>query len=105
MRLIQINVDHCEALQDLLAQTTREKNIDVAELSEPYRDQTGQAALWTCGEQTVEEIMEYPEEGFIRAKAKGIHIYSCYAPPSATLVEYERLLPLLFWMQEDVGRS
>ena len=104
MRLIQINLNHCEAAQDLLAQTIREKNIDVAILSEPYRnrggsvwvkDQTGQAALWTCGEQAFQEIMEHPEEGFIRAKVKGIHIYSCYAPPSATLVEYERMLAAL----------
>lgn len=41
MRLIQINLNHCEAAQDLLAQTIREKNIDVVILSEPYRNRGG----------------------------------------------------------------
>ncbi|CAD7089934.1 unnamed protein product [Hermetia illucens] len=37
MRLIQINLKHCEAAQGLLSQTIRELNVDVAVICEPVR--------------------------------------------------------------------
>lgn len=37
MSFIQINVNHCQAVQDLLSQTIREKVNDVARNSEPYQ--------------------------------------------------------------------
>jgi len=57
MQLIQLNLNHCRAAQDLLKQTVRELGSEVAILSEPYRvksssgrvtDSTGKAALWLC---------------------------------------------------------
>ena len=38
MRLIQLNLNHCRAAQDLLAQSVRELWIDVAVLCEQYQD-------------------------------------------------------------------
>jgi len=58
IQLIQLNLNHCRAAQDLLKQTVRELRSEVAILSEPYRvessiywvtDRTGKAALWLCG--------------------------------------------------------
>ena len=104
MRLIQINLNHCEAAQDLLSQTIYEKGIEAAIISEPYRnnksgawtaDETGKAAIWACGNQAIQEVMEFPEVGFVRAKIAGIYIYSCYAPPSATITEFEGMLGML----------
>ncbi|EDW49520.1 GM16507 [Drosophila sechellia] len=55
MRLIQLNLNHCTATQDLLVQTVRERRVELALLSEPYRtadnpdwafDRTKKAAIW-----------------------------------------------------------
>lgn len=100
MKVLQINLNHCEAAQDLLAQTVIDKEADVALISEPYRaqggnvwahDKTKKAAIWTCGRQAIQEIDDRGE-GFVRAKVGGIHFYSCYAPPSLSLGEYETML-------------
>ena len=47
--------------------------------------------------------MIYREEGFIRVKVAGIHIYSCYAPPSAPIEQFEHLLDPL--VQDATGRK
>ena len=58
MRLIQINLFHCKAAQDLLVQRVKEEDIEVAIISEHYRvprnstwitDGSGTAAIWICG--------------------------------------------------------
>ncbi|XP_070854167.1 uncharacterized protein [Drosophila suzukii] len=38
VKVIQINLNHCRAAQDLLAQTVIEQQADVAMLSDPYKD-------------------------------------------------------------------
>lgn len=45
--------------------------------------------------------MEHQEKGFIRAKVKGVHLYTCYSSPSATLDEYE--LCALVWDARECG--
>jgi len=37
MRLIKLNLNHCTAAQDLLVQTVRERRVELALLTEPYR--------------------------------------------------------------------
>ncbi|XP_070851514.1 uncharacterized protein [Drosophila suzukii] len=58
MQLVQLNLNHCRAAQDILKQTVRGLGSEVAILSEPYRvesscdwvtDRTGKVALWLCG--------------------------------------------------------
>lgn len=49
-----------------------------------------------CEEQALQETMEHPQDGFVRPKVKGTHIYGYYAPPStATLTDYEQMLSAL----------
>lgn len=48
------------------------------------------AALLACREQVFQEIMKHPEEDLIRVKVKEVHTYSCYAPLSTKLDEYEQ---------------
>lgn len=112
MRFLQLNLNHCEAAQDLIEQTVRESRTDVAILSEPYRclnraqweaDRTGKAAIWTCGKCNFEERMEKSETGFVRAKVNGVHVYSCYAPPSLKIEEFEDFLDRL--VRDVRGRS
>ena len=38
MKVLQLNLNNCETAQDLLMQVVRELDIDVAILSEQYRD-------------------------------------------------------------------
>ena len=40
LKLLQLNLNHCEAAQDLLMQTVRDLSVDVAILSEPYKTRT-----------------------------------------------------------------
>lgn len=58
MKVIQINLNHCEAAQDILSQRTREEGAEVIMISEPYKqldggvwvaDKTGLAAIWLTG--------------------------------------------------------
>uniref|UniRef100_A0ABD2W2F1 Uncharacterized protein n=1 Tax=Trichogramma kaykai TaxID=54128 RepID=A0ABD2W2F1_9HYME len=56
MRILQLNLNHCEAAQDLLCDTISKLRIDVAILCEQYKNLTppnkwladadGQAAIW-----------------------------------------------------------
>lgn len=101
MRFLQLNLNHCEAAQDLLTQTVRDMKIDVAIISEPYRrfdigarwvtDSPAKAGIWACGNHALFDSIENVS-GFVRAKTAGIYVYSCYAPPPYSLVEFEYLL-------------
>lgn len=102
MRILQLNLNHCEAAQDLLMQTVCELKPDLAILSEPYRqldaqswesDASGRAVTWfSCGKLPFQDLASQMGTGFVRIKAKGIHFNSCYAPPSMTTDEFENFL-------------
>ncbi|CAB0032474.1 unnamed protein product [Trichogramma brassicae] len=65
MRILQLNLNHCEAAQDLLCDTISRLRIDVAILCEQYKnlappntwlaDADGQAAIWVHGGILVQE--------------------------------------------------
>lgn len=102
MRILQLNLNHCEAAQDLLMQTVRDLKIDVAVLSEQYRhmdnpcvwitDASGRAAIWIDGRTFLQEAPQVLTGRFTWAKMEGIYVYSVYAPPSDTLGEFEQML-------------
>lgn len=102
MRVLQLNLNHCEAAQDLLAQTVRDLDIDVAILSEQYRcadnsrnwisDTDGRAAIWVCGKNFIQDLPLTQRGGFTWVKLESIYIYSVYAPPSISLGDFEELL-------------
>lgn len=85
MNVAQINLNHCAAAQDLLAQTVKEKKIDVILRSEPYKsidgsswidDTTKKAAIWTCGNHALQSV-GHPADHFVSARIKGVYFYSC----------------------------
>ncbi|CAG4988150.1 unnamed protein product [Colias eurytheme] len=101
LKIIQINLNHCEAAHDLLMQTTRELQLDVVIISEPYKhlssgswltDKDGKVALWACGKSPVESINNKITTGFVKARIGGIYFYSCYAAPSLSIEEFNDLL-------------
>lgn len=104
LNIVQINLNHCEAAQDMLSQIICETNTDIAIICEQYKnrastvwaqDAGGKSAIWACGTKAIEERMPQPEPGFVWAKINGIYVYSCYAPPSATLQQFEDMLDRL----------
>ena len=101
MKILQLNLNHCAAAQDLLKQTVLEENIDVALLSEQYtqrsestwiKDISGKAAIWSCKGQAFTSCSRDAQNGFTWANIHGIYLVSCYARPSASINEFEHFL-------------
>ncbi|XP_041449542.1 uncharacterized protein LOC121404267 [Drosophila obscura] len=99
MKLLQLNLNHCAAAQDLLSQTVAELKIDLAVLSEPYKvresadfilDFTKKAALWMCGDYQFTDISR--ASGYVRAKVGATWVYSVYLAPSLSLYEFAGIL-------------
>lgn len=98
MKVLQINLHRSEVAMELLKQRVQENNVDIVIISEQNRnfqnnnwvsDKDDGAAIWACGHQGFEEIADKTNVGFVRCKINGIHVYSCYARPSATVEEFE----------------
>ena len=58
MKIVELNLNHCETAQDLLNQYVRETQVDIAIVCEQYKDldepswdmdSTGKTAIWACG--------------------------------------------------------
>ncbi|XP_026479806.1 uncharacterized protein LOC113386230 [Ctenocephalides felis] len=103
-------MNHCEAAHDLLMQTVRDMKIDVALLSELYKhltdwpwetDSTTKAVIWSCGKFCFQNVVNNSNAGFVAASLDGIHLYSCYAPPSLSLPDFVDFLDRLV---EDAKR-
>ena len=90
--MIQLNLNHCYAAQQLLHQAAAVSLSDVAIVSDPYRiptgngnwvsDKSGKTAICTTGRSPVQEIVSTSREGYVIAKVDGVFYCSCYAPPS-----------------------
>ncbi|CAB0036598.1 unnamed protein product, partial [Trichogramma brassicae] len=102
MRILQLNLNHCEAAQDLLSQTIREQRINVAIVCEQYRDldpphtwltdANSSAAIWVHGGATVQEHPRKASPYYTWARVSGVYIFSVYAPPRLNDAEFSALL-------------
>lgn len=102
MRILQLNLNHCEAAQDLLSQTMREQRINVAivcdqyaNLDPPYTwlaDTNMQAAIWVHGGTPIQERPGRASPFFTWARISGMYIFSVYAPPRLSDEEFSALL-------------
>ncbi|XP_077277431.1 uncharacterized protein LOC143905727 [Temnothorax americanus] len=70
MKILQLNLNHCEAAHDLLMQTARELELDL-------------------------DVINNREAGFVAAWVDGIRFYSCYAPPSLSTEQFADFLDRL----------
>lgn len=104
MRILQLNINHCEAAHHLLMQTVRELKLDLVLISEPYKhlsgqpwetDSTTKAVIWSCGKLPFRSVVNNGSAGFVAASVNGIRFYSCYAPPSLSIVEFTDFLDRL----------
>jgi len=100
VKVIQLNLNHCRAAQDHLAQTVIEEQAEVAKLSEPYKDRNGVwqhssdggAAIWSSGQPPVHLSQRTSRTGYTRAKINGITFYSCYIAPSVHISEFRTIM-------------
>lgn len=101
MKVVQLNLNHCIAAQDLLQQTVYERQFDIALLCEQYhnlngcewtKDASNKAAVWTLGGKVCQCRAPVDNIGFTWIKFEGIYLFSCYAPPSMDASQYERML-------------
>ncbi|KAH8366822.1 hypothetical protein KR084_012537 [Drosophila pseudotakahashii] len=91
MKFLQINLNHCEVAQLLLEQNVIEENVDIALISEQYRNKNSGEWLANNSKNVqygAAEIRSFRlaekknGNGFARAHVNGIAFYSCYLPPS-----------------------
>lgn len=102
LRVLQINLNHCRAAQDLVMQIVRERNIDLLAISEQYEDRaegsgwfadkTGRAAVVICSELTRVENVGDTGLGFRMVTVRGIRFYSCYISPNVDQQTFEAFL-------------
>ncbi|CAB0040802.1 unnamed protein product, partial [Trichogramma brassicae] len=101
MRILQLNLNHCRAAQDLLSQTILEQNINVAVLCDQYMnldppywlaDANNQAAIWVHGGCLLQERPARARPFFTWARINGIYFFSVYAPPRLADAEFSALL-------------
>lgn len=104
MRILQLIINHCEAAHDLLMQIVREQKLDLVLISEPYKhlggqswetDCTTKAVIWSCSKLPFQSVVNNGSADFVAASVYGIRFYSCYAPPSLTIVEFMDFLDRL----------
>lgn len=111
MRILQLNLNHCQAAQNLLKQSVRELNVDLTLLSEPYQcedsttwvsDNSKTSAIWsTSGLILRDPASQYC--GFARANVNGIYFYSCYIPPRYSLPEFEQIVHTMVYDANSRG--
>ena len=97
-RILQINLGHCRAAQDLMYQMLREKRADAVIVSEPwkasgdgwYADATGRAAVYVPpGGKRVTSSCTDTGRGWVWIEIGTVKIYSCYFSPSSTMQQYK----------------
>ncbi|XP_070854648.1 uncharacterized protein [Drosophila suzukii] len=94
MKFIQIYLNHCEVAQSLLEQNVSEKNVDMALISEQYRNKNSRewvtnnskkSAIWSCGNLRRQISKKKCGNCFAGVYVNGIAFYSCYLLPSLSL--------------------
>ncbi|XP_068148291.1 uncharacterized protein [Drosophila tropicalis] len=96
IRFLQLNLNHCEAAQDLLLQTLVEQKSDVAVVSAPYRIRpsgnsvcsgSSKAAIIVCSTHIPPLTKVKAARHYIRGCIGKIFVYSCYFSPSLSFDE------------------
>lgn len=105
MRILQGNLNRCAAAQDLVSQTIRGWDIDLAVLAEPYRvpdrgewmgDGAGLVAIF-CSPMTGSPppVIRERGEGYVACAWRGYAVIGAYFSPNRRLVEFEEYLETL----------
>lgn len=102
IKFIQVNLNHCKVVQDLLRHYAAEKRVDVALVSDPHAAPSDcrswlvssgirRAAIWLAGS-GITAAMIHRDSEFVAARINGIQVVSCYASPNKTMQEFTDFL-------------
>jgi Reverse transcriptase (RNA-dependent DNA polymerase)/Endonuclease-reverse transcriptase len=96
IQVLQINLNGCQAAQNLALQVARERSADVILVSEQYRnlernwysDTTSRAAIYVTDNNrwAIDDVGQ--GRGWTRIRTKGIRFYSCYFSPNITIDQF-----------------
>lgn len=102
IKVIQVNLNHCWAAQQLLDQTLVERNSDVALISDYYRPMSdanrwtasadGKCAILICGNSITMIAEKGAGIGYAWVRTSNSLMYSCYCSPNCTLDEFDDFL-------------
>ncbi|KAL7294219.1 hypothetical protein TKK_0012235 [Trichogramma kaykai] len=86
MRILQLNLNHCKAAEELLSQTILEQRINVAIVCDQYKNldspytwlahANSQAAIWVQGGSMVHERPARARPFFTWARINGIYLFT-----------------------------
>lgn len=102
MKVLQVNLNHCWAVQQLLLQTIAERGIDVVVVSDYNRQMGVSAQQWVASMDSkcaiyVANSTTYISDrgggfGFAWARIGSTLFYSCYFTPNCTIQEFNQFL-------------
>lgn len=105
LKILQGNLNHCAAAQDLARQTIQEWNIDLAVFAEPYRapergdwlSDTNGLAVIVCpaAPNTPSAKLRERGRGYVACEWRGLAIVAAYHSPNSTLADFETFLGAL----------
>ncbi|ESN95685.1 hypothetical protein HELRODRAFT_179156 [Helobdella robusta] len=108
MKILQLNLNHCEATHDLLMQNVHELKIGLAIISEPYKhidtqqlemDSSAKAVIRSCGK--LQKVIKNTKAVFVAAKVENVYFYSCYTSSSFS---FEEFLDFLERLTQDANQ-
>jgi len=101
-KVLQVNLNHCWAAQQLLLQTVAERGIDVVVVSDYNRQMGGSAHQWVASADGkcaiyVASTSSYISDrgggvGFAWARINSMLLYSCYCTPNCTIQVFDQFL-------------
>ncbi|XP_039227209.1 uncharacterized protein LOC120320432 isoform X4 [Drosophila yakuba] len=99
MKIVQINLNHCEAAHHLLSKTMREVRTDVALISDPYKKTPGPYYILD-GTRSAANLINGTSRPrnlrigsfFVRGLVGDLCLYSCYLPPRLSLQEFSAVI-------------
>ncbi|KAI8120523.1 hypothetical protein CVS40_8204 [Lucilia cuprina] len=97
MKLLQLNLNHCQAAQNLLNRSVRELNIDITILRSHIADTFHRNRL--AKNQMSQTIPTIRKDVFVSANVNGIYIYSFYIPPRYTDKDF---IVIIAWLVSDM---
>lgn len=99
--ILQGNLRGCREANDIFQQTALEKDIDLAMVSEQYRnstsglwipDNSGRSAIWLPKQSKLTAEKRGAGDGFAWITSSQTTYFSCYLSPNQSIDEYERQL-------------
>lgn len=100
-KLVQINANHARQSHDLLLQTMRERDVDLAAVAEPYNigddgrwfgsdgPRPTAAIFWRRETTSLPCFLRTRGRGYVAVEWGGIIVVSCYISPSKTISQFE----------------